>query len=166
MRNILLRLEEDDELIQIVDAVSKKLGNTNAGTTKLALYEFCNKILNGEENAKTKNTAPPPKKGSIYLSNLGIIIKIDPEEFLEEFKTRLENVKDKDKVTVQTNQEKPTEKSKQDALKGRNKRAVWKMFVINVGNLKLKNNQKVIRIPPILVKMIKIFMIRENTKEP
>ena len=50
MRNILLRFEEEDELIIKIDEVSRKLGNTGSGVTKLALYEFCNKIL-GEENA-------------------------------------------------------------------------------------------------------------------
>lgn len=50
MRNILLRFEEDDELIIKIDLVSKKLGNTKAGVTKLALYEFCNKILRDNDN--------------------------------------------------------------------------------------------------------------------
>jgi hypothetical protein len=44
-RNILLRFEPEDELIKRVDQVAKKLKNTNSGVTKIALYEFCNKIL-------------------------------------------------------------------------------------------------------------------------
>ncbi|MDP3966022.1 MAG: hypothetical protein Q8Q04_00645 [archaeon] len=48
MRNILLRFEEEDELISKIDEVAKKLGNTNSGITKLALFEFCKKILESQ----------------------------------------------------------------------------------------------------------------------
>ena len=55
-RNILLRFGANDELILLVDKVAEKLKNTNAGITKVALYEFCNKILNQEDERKIKSS--------------------------------------------------------------------------------------------------------------
>ena len=48
MRNILLRFEEDDKLILLIDQVAKKLGNTKSGITKIALFEFCRNVLGGK----------------------------------------------------------------------------------------------------------------------
>jgi hypothetical protein len=45
-RNILLRFEPKDELIVLIDKVAKKLGVTGSGLAKIALYDYCNKILN------------------------------------------------------------------------------------------------------------------------
>lgn len=53
MRIIILRFEPSDGLILAVDQVAQRLKSTKAGVTKLALYEFCNKIL--MENGKQKS---------------------------------------------------------------------------------------------------------------
>lgn len=53
-RNILLRFEANNELILLIDKVAKKLGNTNSGVTKLALWEFVNRVLNKDGNTTTK----------------------------------------------------------------------------------------------------------------
>ena len=46
-RNILLRFQEDDELIKLVDRVSKKLGSSASSLTKTALYFYCSQFEKG-----------------------------------------------------------------------------------------------------------------------
>lgn len=55
MRIIILRFKPSDELILAVDKAAEKLKNTNAGITKLALWEFTNKILNENGSPKSKS---------------------------------------------------------------------------------------------------------------
>jgi hypothetical protein len=50
MRAIILRFKDKDKLIIDLDKVAKILGNTNAGATRIAIYEFCNKILGDKKN--------------------------------------------------------------------------------------------------------------------
>lgn len=47
MRNILLRFNEQDEIIQLVDKVSKKLGTSASSLTKTALYFYCSQFEKG-----------------------------------------------------------------------------------------------------------------------
>ena len=54
MRIIILRFNPNDSLILAADKVAEKLRNTKAGITKLALHEFCNKILM-ENGIQTKS---------------------------------------------------------------------------------------------------------------
>jgi len=53
-RNILLRFNENEELIKLIDKTSKKLGVTNSSLTRFALFEYCKLIL-GQKNAKSTN---------------------------------------------------------------------------------------------------------------
>ena len=45
MRIIILRFKPSDELILAVDKATEKLKITNSGIAKIALYEYCKKIL-------------------------------------------------------------------------------------------------------------------------
>ena len=49
MRNILLRFNEQDELIKLIDRVTKKLGNSASALTKTALYIYCKQFDTGEK---------------------------------------------------------------------------------------------------------------------
>lgn len=51
VRRILIRLEETDELAMISDSVAKILSMTKAALAKLALFEYCNKVLE-RQNAR------------------------------------------------------------------------------------------------------------------
>lgn len=54
-RNILLRFDANDELIVLIDKVAEKLKNTNAGVTKMALYEFCKRVINENGTNQSKS---------------------------------------------------------------------------------------------------------------
>jgi len=57
MRNILLRFNEQDEIILLVDKVAKKLGTSASALTKTALYFYCSQFEKGGK-ADEQTTAP------------------------------------------------------------------------------------------------------------
>lgn len=55
-RYILIRFKEYDELHQSVEELSKKLGSSKASIARSALFEYCKKILGGENGGKPENS--------------------------------------------------------------------------------------------------------------
>jgi len=55
-RNILLRFQEDDELIKLVDRISKKLGSSASALTKTSLYFYCSQFEKGGNKADESTT--------------------------------------------------------------------------------------------------------------
>ena len=50
MRAIILRFQDKDRIILELDKVANILKNTNAGITRIAIYEYCKKFLGEKEN--------------------------------------------------------------------------------------------------------------------
>ena len=55
-RNILLRFQEDDELIKLVDRISKKLGSSASALSKTALYFYLSQFDKGGNKADESTT--------------------------------------------------------------------------------------------------------------
>lgn len=48
-KQILVRLENKEDLLYLIEKATKKLGITKSGLARVALHEYCNKVM-GEEN--------------------------------------------------------------------------------------------------------------------